>query len=82
MINKIQSIIERFDKISHLLTDPEIVTNQSKVTELARERSQLEEVVKKGREYVSIVKQIEDDKEMLAGNDPELKNIAQEELPS
>jgi peptide chain release factor 1 len=81
MINKIQSIIERFDEINQLLVDPEIITNQSKVTALARERSQLEEAVLRGREYISIVEQIEDDKEMLAGNDPDLKNIAQEELP-
>jgi len=64
-----------------LLVNPEIITNQSKVTALARERSQLEEAVLRGREYISIVEQIEDDKEMLAGNDPDLKNIAQEELP-
>jgi len=62
------------------MTDPDIYGNQEKLTTIAKEHSTMEDVVSVGKEYISVLDQIADDKEMLEGDDEELKQIAQEEL--
>ena len=80
MINKLEQIIARYDELGKMLTDPEVISNQNRLREAAREHNHLEPVVKKAREYISINEQIADDKEILTGSDNELKSIAQDEL--
>ncbi len=80
MINKLEQIIARYDELGKLLTDPEVISNQNRLREAAREHNHLEPVVKKASEYISISEQIADDKEILTGSDEELKSIAQDEL--
>ena len=80
MINKLEQIIARYDELGKMLTDPEVISNQNRLREAAREHNHLDPVVKKASEYISISEQIADDKEILTGSDEELKSIAQEEL--
>ena len=80
MINKLEQIINRYDELGKMLTDPEVISNQNRLREAAREHNHLEPVVKKASEYISISEQIADDKEILIGSDEELKSIAQDEL--
>ncbi|NQT97099.1 MAG: peptide chain release factor 1 [Candidatus Marinimicrobia bacterium] len=80
MINKLEQIINRYDELGKMLTDPEVISNQNRLREAAREHNHLEPVVKKASEYISISEQIADDKEILTGSDEELKSIAQDEL--
>ena len=80
MRDKLQAIIEKHANLAKLMADPEIYGNQEKLTPIAIEHSAMEEIVTVGKEYISVLDQIADDKEMLAGDDKELKEIAQEEL--
>lgn len=82
MINKLQQIIDRFEALEKSLTDPEILANNSKVIEISKERSAIEDVVKQAREYVSLKEQIDEYQEILNGDDEELKEIAKEDLPN
>ena len=80
MRKKLQAIIEKHAHLAEQMTDPDIYRNQEKLTYIAKEHSTMEDVVSVGKEYISVLDQIADDKEMLEGDDEELKQIAQEEL--
>ena len=80
MINKLKDIISHYDLLEKQMVDPDLVNNQNRYTELAKEHSRLKPVIIKAKEYLIIQKNIDDDKEILSGDDEELKNIAQSEL--
>ena len=80
MREKLQAIIEKYAHLAEQMTDPDIYSNQEKLTAIAKEHSAMEDVVSVGKEYISVLDQIADDKDMLEGDDEELKQIAQEEL--
>ena len=80
MREKLQAIIEKHAHLAEQMTDPDIYGNQEKLTAIAKEHSTMEDVVSVGKEYISVLDQIADDKDMLEGDDEELKQIAQEEL--
>ena len=62
------------------MTDPIIFNDQKKLTTIAKEHSSLEDIVKVGKDYLSVLQNIDDDKSILDSDDSELKEIAQEEL--
>ena len=80
MINKLKDIISHYDSLEKQMVEPDLVNNQNRYTELAKEHSRLKPVILKAKEYLIIQKNIDDDKEILSGNDDELKDIAQSEL--
>ena len=80
MREKLQAIIEKHAHLAEQMTDPDIYGNQEQLTAIAKEHSTMENVVSVGKEYISVLDQIADDKDMLEGDDEELKQIAQEEL--
>ena len=80
MREKLQAIIEKHAHLAEQMTNPDIYGNQEKLTAIAKEHSTMENVVSVGKEYISVLDQIADDKDMLEGDDEELKQIAQEEL--
>tara|TARA_Y100000768_G_scaffold91242_1_gene65798 strand:- start:2058 stop:3122 length:1065 start_codon:yes stop_codon:yes gene_type:complete len=77
---KLQTIIDKHSLLSEQLADPEIFNDQKKLTTTAKEHSALEDVVNVGKEYLTVLQNIEDDRSILDGDDAELKEIAQEEL--
>ena len=81
MKDKLISIIDRFDELDKLLVDPKIVTKQKKVKKLAQERRQLEPIVQNGKEFISLINQIEEGQKILSESDEELKYIVKEEMP-
>lgn len=82
MIEKLQQIIDRFDELEKSLVDPDILADNNRVTEIAKERSSIEKVVNEAKNYIALSEQIEEYKEVLSGDDEELKEIAQDDLPA
>ncbi len=80
MKDKIETVIARYNELNRLLAEPSVMNNQDRLKETAREHSRLTAIVEKGKEYLSVFEQIEDDEEILAGDDPDLKEIVREEL--
>ena len=60
--------------------EPDVVTDQERFRNLTREYAQLGEVVEGFRRYQQAVADLEGIEEMLAGDDAELKAMAQDEL--
>ena len=80
MKDKLQTIIDKHSLLSDQLADPEIFYDQKMLTTTAKVHSALEDVVNVGKEYLTVLQNIKDDKSILDGDDAELKEIAQEEL--
>ncbi len=80
MKTKLISIIEKYDDMSKQMADPDNVTDIEKIKTLAQDQKQLEEIVIVAKQYISVLDQIKEDKELLDGDDEELKLMAEEEI--
>ena len=80
MRDKLQTIIDKHTFLSEQMTDPSIFNDQKKLTTIAKEHSSLGDIVNVGKDYLSVLQNIDDDKSILDSDDSELKEIAQEEL--
>lgn len=80
MFERLEAILERYEKINEMMADPAIVTDIKKLTELSKEQRGLEETVNVYAEYKEIAASIEDLKEMAKDSDPEISEMAEMEL--
>ena len=78
MIDRLESILEKYNDLSKKLTEQETLNDVDLLTKLSKEQSSLEEVVNKYKRYKEVLKSIKDDEDLL--KDPELKDMATEEL--
>jgi len=69
---------ERFEEITILLSDPEVMNNQNKFRDLSKEYAHLEPLVNAFRRYQEIQNELQDAQDMLA--DKELKELAQDSI--
>ena len=77
---KLDVLQERHEEIAALLGDPEIISNQNRFRDLSREYSQLEPVVKAYKDYTVTTTDLESAKEMANDSDPEMRDMAKEEV--
>jgi len=80
MLDKLEAIQERFYYLEERLSDPSIVSDQKLYAKTNKDYSNLKEVVEVYKEYKELLGNIETAKEMLAEDDPDMKEMAKEEL--
>lgn len=80
MFERLDAIVERYNKINAMLSDPKIISDIKKMTELAKEQRSLEKVVEKYNEYKKLDKSIKELKQMLLDDDKEIVEMAELEL--
>ncbi len=78
MIDRLEGILTKYDSLTAELIKPEVISNVSLMTKLAKEQSALEEVVNKYREYKKVLNDIDGSSQLL--EDPDLKDMAKTEL--
>jgi len=78
MIDRLEAIVKRYNDITVELSDPETIQDIKKMTELSKEQTRLSETVELYQRYKEVLKNIDDDKELL--KDSELGEFAREEL--
>ena len=81
MLGKLKDIEKKFEDLEIKLSDPEIVGNRTEYQKIAKEHSDLREIVEAFRQYEKIDLQIKEDQKLLEENDEELKEIIKEEIP-
>lgn len=79
-IDQLNQSARRLLEVNDLLCDPEVQKQQKRMSELNQERARLDPIVAEFGQYQKLVSQIADNREML--NDPELGEMAKEELPA
>ena len=81
MLERLQIVKQRFDEVSDLIIQPDIISDQKRYVKLNKEYKDLNELVKKGDEYKAILDNINEAKEIIAdGSDAEMSEMAQLEL--
>ncbi len=78
MLEKLASIEEHYNDLSRQLA--EVGEDYQKAAELAKERSDIEEIVTKGQSYQQTLKRLEEARELQASNDEELRALAESEI--
>jgi peptide chain release factor 1 len=82
MLDKLKGIEERFAELERQLGDPAVFGNSREYAKLAKERSQLQAVVDRIRDYRRALDEVAQHKAVLEGHDEELRELAKEELPT
>jgi len=81
LLDKLDEIENKYDELTRLLSDPEIFSDYTRSQKYSKERSDLEEVVKKIKEYKKTLNDMQDAEEILSsGGDDGLKELAIAEL--
>ena len=83
MFDQLDSFIIRYDELSELLSDPDVIADTKRFMELTKEESNLRPKVETFKRYQQVVEEIGDTEEMLGeGLDSEMAEMAKEELAS
>ncbi|KGL52941.1 peptide chain release factor 1 [Porphyromonas canoris] len=81
IVDKISVLHARFEEVSLLITDPDVIADRKRFEKLTREYKELERILAKGDEYTLAVKTIEEGREMLqTESDPDMVALIKEEI--
>ncbi len=78
--NRLETVRERFEEVSGLLSDPDVIGDQNQFRDLSREYAKLEPVVGMFRQYESMNEDIAAAEEIAGDSDDAIREMGQEEL--
>src|SRR5699024_7877845 len=81
MFDQLDSFIIRYDELSELLSDPEVISDTRRFMELTKEEAALRPKVEVCRRYQRVEEELAETEEMLSESlDDEMAKMAKEEL--
>ncbi len=80
MLEKLYGVENRYIELEKILSDPEIVKDRQSYQRYTREHADLSRIVAAFREYNQVLEMIDESMELLKDRDPEIKNLAREEV--
>ncbi len=81
MLDRLDSIEEKYEELTGQLSDPELLSDQSRYTKIARQHNELGQIVSKYREFKALDRGIQETNELLENEaDAEMLSLAQTEL--
>ena len=81
MLEKIEIIKQRFDEVSDLIIQPDIISDQKRYVKISKEYKDLKKILDRGQLYKTLISNIEEAQEIIAdGSDPEMVEMAKIEL--
>ncbi|MCP3027564.1 peptide chain release factor 1 [Halobacillus sp. A5] len=81
MIERLQTLEDRYEKLNELLSDPEVISDTNKLREYSKEQAGLEDTVTVYREYKEVTGQLDDAKAMLGDSmDDDMEEMVKEEI--
>ncbi len=81
MLEKLQQLEDRYEELTRLISDPEVISNQNEWKKHTKAHAALEDVVMVYREYKQVRQSIQNNEELLAENqDPEFNELIQIDL--
>jgi peptide chain release factor 1 len=81
MLDRLQSIVDRYEKLSELLCDPDVTSDTKKLREYSKEQSDLQEAYDAYNEYKSVSEQLADAKVMQNEKlDDEMREMVKMEI--
>ena len=81
MFEKLEEVERRYETLSHLLSQPEVINYQAELQKVAKEFSELGKVVDLYRKLKKLEEEIQGNRQLLAGDeDEEMKGMVREDL--
>ncbi len=81
MLDKLNILKQRFDEISDLIIQPDVINDRKRYVELTKEYKDLKEINEEREKYVELSNNIEEAKEIIAdGDDNEMVEMAKMQL--
>ncbi len=81
MLDRLQYVKQRFDEISDLIIQPDIIADQKRYVQLNQEYKSLNALVKKREEYITLDANVKEAQEIIAdGSDAEMVEMAKMQL--
>ncbi|MDP4687166.1 MAG: peptide chain release factor 1 [Salibacteraceae bacterium] len=81
LVSKLEAIKERFEQVSLLLSDPDVIADMPRYVKLNREYSELGEIVKQYKEYSNQLSNLKSAKELLQiEKDEDMREMAKDEI--
>jgi len=78
--DRLDEVEARYERLGQELGDPNVASDPGRFQQVARQHSELSELVSTHRELKELKKQIEESRVMLRDPDPEVRELAEEEL--
>ncbi len=83
MFEKLEWMLKRFEELTALISDPEVIADRERWQQLVKEHSQMQGTIDLYKKYLDLQKNIEECKEIISdGSDEEMTQLAKEELHS
>ena len=80
MFEKLEAVEKRYEELTKIISDPEVIARQSEWQKAMKEHAAIEEVVMKFIEYKKVKQAMEEAEELM--QDPDMKELAEEEYYS
>ncbi|RLC89445.1 MAG: peptide chain release factor 1 [Chloroflexi bacterium] len=81
MLKRLAKVEERYEELMRLMADPSVAQDYERVTQYAKERAELEDIVVAYRAYKETAEELEETKTLLTDDaDPELRELAEAEV--
>ncbi|RMA57880.1 peptide chain release factor 1 [Ulvibacter antarcticus] len=81
MLEKLQIVKQRFDEVSDLIIQPDVITDQKRYVQLTKEYKDLRILMGKREEYIELTNNIEEAEEILSdGSDTEMVEMAKMQM--
>ena len=81
ILSKLDGLESRYEEVSTLITDPNVIADQERYVKLTREYKDLGGIMDARKRYIDCINSIKEAKDILANeSDPDMKEMAREEL--
>ena len=81
MIDRLAIVKQRFDEVSDLIIQPDIIADQKRYIALNREYKDLNNLLEKRKQYLDLTQRQKEAEEIISdGSEPEMTDMAKEEL--
>lgn len=81
ILEKLDGLVSRYEEVSTLITDPNVIADQERYVKLTREYKELGDIMKLRKKYITCLNSIKEAKDILANeSDQEMREMAREEL--
>ena len=81
ILEKLDGLVARFEEVSTLITDPAVIADQKRYVKLTKEYKELDDLMKARKEYMKLLANIEEAKDILSNeSDADMREMAKEEM--
>ncbi len=81
ILQKLDGLTARFEEVSTLITDPEVIADRNRFVRLTKEYKGLEELLAAKRDYEQLLANLDEARNIVMNDDdPDLKEMAREEI--